>query len=192
MAKIKFWNGDRTVSTIAARDAINNKHEGLTVTVTDAIADETVGEGSAVYRWSNNRWLLLAKTTIDELRFASETKVISNGQVTADNIINDDVLLDVRIIDSNNPEQVIGYPKPIISEDVINLGTTEYDGHLLEYVYGYGTTASQVRHLVENLRAELSASAHFGETPPAGGERLWVNTAELNLYVLHNNQWIQV
>ena len=67
MAITRYISFDKTVNTIADRNAIPNKVNGMTVVVRDAIADIAAGAGKAVYRWDDfdSIWILISKETTD-------------------------------------------------------------------------------------------------------------------------------
>ncbi len=69
MAIIIAKDGDKSVATIGARNALTSRFEGMQVTVLDAIADVQVGGGRAGYIGSValNDWLLTWKSTLDNL-----------------------------------------------------------------------------------------------------------------------------
>ena len=51
MAVILYKGPNKTVATIADRNAITVKHDSMVVTVLDAIADPDAGAGIATFRW---------------------------------------------------------------------------------------------------------------------------------------------
>lgn len=61
MGILKKADGDLTVATIAVRDALTPKFDGMQVMVLDASAIAQLGSGRALFQWSTaaNDWLLL-------------------------------------------------------------------------------------------------------------------------------------
>ncbi|WXB47990.1 long tail fiber protein distal subunit [Vibrio phage VB_VaC_TDDLMA] len=89
MANILFKNADKTVNTIAERNAISPKLDDMEVVVLDAIADIEAGPGAAVYKWSEslNVWIMLANSKdepLTSLSFSNDTLtyVDENGSST--------------------------------------------------------------------------------------------------------------
>jgi hypothetical protein len=71
MAVILYKGPNKTVATIADRNALEVKHESMVVTVLDAIADANAGAGIATYRWvgSSNEWILVSKSGTESINF---------------------------------------------------------------------------------------------------------------------------
>lgn len=89
MANILYKNADKTVQTIADRNAISPKIDDMEVVVIDAIADVEAGPGEAVYKWSEslNIWIMLANSKdepLTSLSFLNDTLtyVDENGSST--------------------------------------------------------------------------------------------------------------
>lgn len=89
MANILYKNADKTVNTIAERNAISPKLDDMEVIVLDAIADIEAGPGAAVYKWSEsiNDWIMLANSKdepLTSLSFSNDTLtyVDENGTST--------------------------------------------------------------------------------------------------------------
>lgn len=145
MAILITNDGDKTVNTIADRDAITQRFEGMKVTVLDSIADILTGGGESCYQWNSaqSKWMLIWKTSKDNLIFTTETKTITNGAVTTDYIPSNGVLWDCYV---TNPIGVvvadISYPT-IVGKDV-DLGSNVYEGYTLTYTYGYGMIEAAV------------------------------------------------
>jgi hypothetical protein len=158
MAITIFNDGDITVATIAERNTIPRKFEGMQVTVLDATADATLGSGRACYQWdsTNSSWGLVWSDAYNTLQFSTENKVISNGQVTADNIPADGKVWQCRIIDPVD-NTIISDARPTVSLGVLDLGTLDYDGKELEFVYAYGSISSQLQVLFDAFQQELDA-----------------------------------
>jgi hypothetical protein len=159
MAIIITNDGDKIVGTIANRDAIIRKFDGMKVRVTDSIADVLTGGGEAEYEWSvaKNKWMLVWKENKDDLTFVTETKQISGGQVIADHVPQSSAVWDCTIqTTAQDGSAVIMYDvRPDVLGDVLDLGTTDHDGQYLVYTYGYGVIQAAVT-------AILSANAGGG------------------------------
>jgi hypothetical protein len=145
MAILITNDGDKIVATIAERNAITKKFDGMKVTVNDAIADVLVGGGQAGYEWSEsqNKWLLTFKTTTDNLTFVTESKVVANGKATATNFPQDGIVWDCFVVDSNNIV-VAEFSAPVVNGNEIQLGSSAYDGQTLKFTYGYGAIQAAV------------------------------------------------
>ncbi len=139
MAVLIANSGNKIVDTIADRNALEQRFEGMQVVVRDAIADVIVGIGEAGYQWSESaqKWMLMWKTTRDELIFTTEVKTIVSGQVSADYYPQNSLVWGCSIRDSNNI--ILGDIEPNVALNVISLGTNAYDGHTLHYTYAHGT-----------------------------------------------------
>jgi hypothetical protein len=150
MAILIANDGDVIVANIAARNAITTKFNGMQVRVEDAIADTRVGEGSAKYEWDAtlSRWLLTWKETRDDVTFTNEGAPIVNGQIISSNYPKNGTIWDVTVRDVN--DMVLAYIEPVsVVDNVITLGTNQYDGHELFYTYSYG--------IIENAIAQISS-----------------------------------
>jgi hypothetical protein len=90
------------------------------------------------------------------LQFSTENKVISNGQVTADNIPADGKVWQCRVIDLVT-NVIVGDVRPTVSLGVLDLGTLDYDGKELEFTYAYGSISSQLQVLFDTFQQELDA-----------------------------------
>lgn len=158
MAIIITNDGDKIVGTIADRDALIRKFDGMNVRVEDSIADVNTGGGEAVYQWNEtqSRWMLTWKENKDNLTFITEIMQISGGQVTASHIPQNSLVWDCTIQSTINGADVIMYDvRPDVNADVISLGTTDHDGEYLVFTYGYGVIQAAVT-------AILSANAGNG------------------------------
>jgi hypothetical protein len=145
MAILIANDGDKIVATIAERNAITKKFDGMKVTVNDAIADVLVGGGQAGYEWSENqnKWLLTFKTTTDNLTFITESKVVASGKATATNFPQDGIVWDCFVLDSNNIV-VAEFSAPVVNGNEIQLGSSAYDGQTLKFTYGFGSIQAAV------------------------------------------------
>lgn len=148
MAIIISYVGNKTVNTLADRNAIERRFDGMQITVLDAIADIKVGIGEAGYQWSEalQKWLLIWKTSKDELTFVQETKVILNGRVAADNYPQNSLVWNCSVRDSNN---VIHLEiEPNVALNVIDIATFAFDGYDLHYTYAYGKAVASPTPIV--------------------------------------------
>lgn len=138
MAVLIANTGNKTVATIAERDALSNPFDGMQVTVLDAIADPKVGIGEAGYQWSSglSRWLLTWKSSREALEFTRETKTLLNGRVEADYIPQNGLVWECSVRDSNSV--VRAHIDPTVEIKTIMIGTTEFDGMTLTYSYAHG------------------------------------------------------
>ena len=157
MAITIFNDGDITVSTIAERNALTKRFDGMKVTVNDATGDATLGSGRACYQWdeTNSNWGLVWSDVYKTIQFASESKLIVNGRVTADNVPADGKVWQARVIDSVSGV-IIGEIKPTVNIATLDLGTTDYDGKLLEFSYAYGSISSQLQVLFDDFQEQLT------------------------------------
>lgn len=176
MAIIIFNDGDRIVSTIAERNAIEKRFDGMLVTVRDATADATLGGGSAKYEWDaqSNRWVLVWSDHYDTMSFATERKTINNGKVTASNIPADGRVWQCRVIDPVSGV-IPGDIRPRVTLAELDLETNAYDGKELEYTYAYGSISVQFNAVSANLQQQIDALA-----AAQAGEQTLVNLSELN------------
>ena len=138
MAIVVSNTGNKTVATISDRDALLRVFNGMQVTVIDAIADILVGIGTAGYQWSSPlyKWCLMWKTSKDELIFVSEAQTIVAGKVAANHYPQNSLVWSCNIRDSNG--LILGEIEPTVVLKVLDIGTTDYDGHSLHYTYAYG------------------------------------------------------
>lgn len=150
MAVTRHSNFDRTVNTIAERNAITRRVDGMMVTVKDAIADVDAGAGKAVYRWdaSDLSWILIFKSTYETVSYVTEELTIVNGAVTASNYPVDNTIWEISVIDGNDQ---IAFPRLsdlTISLGVINLGTSFWDNKKLRFTYAYGSISQQLNSVL--------------------------------------------
>ncbi len=138
MAIIVSNTGNKTVATISDRDALLHVFDGMQVTVIDAIADVLVGIGTAGYQWSSplNKWVLMWKTSKDELIFTSEAQAIVGGKVSASHYPQNALVWSCHVRDSNG--LILSDVEPTVILKVLDIGTTDYDGHSLHFTYAYG------------------------------------------------------
>jgi len=142
MAVLIANTGNKTVTTVADRDNIVSRFNGMQVTVLDAIADINVGLGEACYQWSEalNKWFLIWKTSKDELIFEKEWKTIVSGQVTANHVPQNALVWNCVVRDSNNV--ILLEIDPTVYNKVIGISTNAYDGYQLHYNYAHGTATA--------------------------------------------------
>ena len=133
-----YNTGDKSVQTIADRDAITKRFDGMEVTVADASDDVFVGEGMARYKWyvTPARWFLTWKETQDTFSIITETKQILGGNVIANNPPQDGVVWNEYILDAN--DGIVGEIVTTAVGNIVNIGTASYDGYYLKFTYGYG------------------------------------------------------
>jgi hypothetical protein len=145
MAILITNDGDKTVNTIADRNLITKRFDGMQVTVLDAIADTLVGGGEACYQWNEmySRWMLIWKTAKDNLNFITETKIITNGKVTADFLPSNGTIWDCYVTDVNNV-LIADVTAPVINGNEIDLAVQDYNGLTMTYTYGYGLIEAAV------------------------------------------------
>lgn len=155
MAIIIANDGDKIVQTIAERNAIAKKFPGLQVTVIDAIADPQTNGGYAKYEWIedglNSRWGLVQVDQKASLKFATESHTITLGVVTSDYIPLDGGVWNARIIDSVSG-QILADARPVVNNYELDIGTTQYDGQLLEFTYSYGSFSAQLDSVFYDLK----------------------------------------
>lgn len=150
MAILIANDGDKTVNTIAERDAIEKKFNGMQVTVVDAIADILVGMGTAGYIWSSskNRWQLFWKESKDDLLFVTESHFLINGEITLDNIPQSNLVWDCSIVDANGVT-LIDVSNPNVTNTTVNIGSLDYDGNVLLTTYAYGKIQAAVSAAID-------------------------------------------
>lgn len=148
MAIVVSNTGNKTVATISERDVLTHVFDRMQVTVIDAIADVLVGIGSAGYQWSSplNKWVLMWKTSKDELIFISEVKSIVAGKVTTSHYPQNALIWSCTIRDSNGI--VLSDVEPSVTLKVLDIGTTVYDGNSLHYTYAYGNVEASPAPIV--------------------------------------------
>lgn len=136
-------NGDKTVATIDARNALERRFNGMRVTVLDAISDTNVGGGRAGYIWSAalNDWQLMWKSSNKDLKFYTESHVIADGAINTDYLPQDGIVWGCRIIAD---DMIVADVKPLVTGMRIEVGSTDYDGMTLELTYGSGTANGSI------------------------------------------------
>ena len=151
MAIIITNDGDKEVGTIAERNAIVNKFDGMQVTVLDTISDIYVGGGAAGYEWSGTKakWILTWKENKDDLIFVTETHQINNGQATLDHSPQSNLVWNAYIINSNN-ELLITLDNPSVSFNTVTVGSQNYNNEFLICTYGYGAVQAVIDGISAN------------------------------------------
>lgn len=159
MAVILYKGANKTVNTIADRNAIAHKIDSMVVTVLDAIADPDAGAGIATFRWlaSQSKWILVSKSGIESMNFATEELTISNGSVTPANVALSSTYWDVLVV---NGDIIVADPKLedfTVTPGGIS-GLDEYNGYKLRVTYAYGTIGQQVSDYVDFKAAEIQSN----------------------------------
>jgi hypothetical protein len=159
-------DGSRIVNTVNDRNEITKRFPGMKVTVNDATGDPEFGGGVVQYQWDaiGNRWAPVWSDRKPELKFATEEKVIANGQVTADNPVKDQKVWSALIINSVTGE-VMGDVVPSINANVISVGSLDYEGHKLRYTYAFGNMTQYMTD-IWNQKANTN-SPEFTGNPTA-------------------------
>lgn len=159
MAVILYKGPNKTVATIADRNAIAVKHDSMVVTVLDAIADPDAGAGIATFRWvdSLSKWILVSKSGVESINFETEELLISNGKVTPTNVAISSNYWNLAVV-SNDVIQA----EPRLEELVVGPNSIEgldaYNGSYLRFTYAYGTIGQQVTDYVDFKAAEIQAN----------------------------------
>lgn len=145
MAILIANDGDKIVNTIAERDAIIKKFDGMEVTVKDAIADLMVGGGRAGYQWDTGAqvWKLVWKHNKDDLVFVTENLPISNGLVTLTNSPQSALVWDSFVTDAAG-NMLVKLSNPTVTGKSVSLGSAEYNGETLWVSYAYGKIQAAV------------------------------------------------
>jgi hypothetical protein len=180
MAILITNDGDKVVNTIADRNAITKKFDGMQVTVRDAIADIMVGEGEALYQWSvdKDRWILIGKDKKDNLEFKSESKVLSGGKVTATEVPQSGLVWDCYVMDADGLI-LADINAPTITVKEINIGSTAYDGNTLYFSYGYGKIEATIATIMGDgglLSVDTNSPSNMSGVVVADGTKLSAKT----------------
>lgn len=160
MAIILYNTADKTVNTIADRNAIVHKIDNMVVTVLDAIADVDAGPGWATYKWnvSLNKWLLLSKATIDTMSFETVELVIVDGKVTPPNVPVNNVIWDILVMDGDIILAELKLEDLAVTPSAVN-NLSEFNGKKLRFTYAYGSITSQIESYMDSKINELTAAA---------------------------------
>jgi len=137
MSKLIFNTGNTRVGTIAERDAIVKRFDGMQVSVTDATGDSLLGGGMARYEWIalESRWALVWSDIKKTVAFISEQLTIENGAVTASHYPINATVWGALVFDADGV--IIADVKPIVVGNVINIGSNDFDGEKLYCSYAY-------------------------------------------------------
>lgn len=152
MAITRHSNFDKTVQTIADRNLISNKVNGMMVVVLDAIADPNAGSGKAIYRWesSDTSWILVSKSTTETMNFATEELTIVNGEVQLSYIPVDNNVWNGVILNGSLIYADLNLSAVSIANGKITGLTPEVNGMILRITYAYGTISQQITTAIEN------------------------------------------
>ena len=150
MAYINYKGFNKTVATIVDRNSIANKVDHMVVVVQDAIADPSAGAGKATYRWdaTDESWILISKSTIDTISFATEELVISGGSVTAGNIPTDNKIWEILVVEGNVVLANVRLEDIVVNNGIIS-GLNDWEGKKLRFTYAYGTITQQLNTVLD-------------------------------------------
>jgi hypothetical protein len=145
MAILITNNGHKIVNTIAERDSISQRFDGMQVLVKDATADAALGSGSARYEWiaTANRWAIVWSDAFSSMSFATEVLPLSGGKVTLSNIPASGVVFSCWVR-HNTTGELIADVVPTVTLSEVNIGSTSFDGHNLYVSYAYGSMSTQL------------------------------------------------
>jgi hypothetical protein len=152
MAITRYSSFDKTVNTIAERNAILNKVNHMTVVVKDAIADPSAGAGKAVYRWDavDENWILVSKSNCYTISFATEELTITNSEVQLSNYPVDNKVWNAVILNGNTILGDLNLSAVTISNSKITNIDPTYNGNTLRVTYAYGSIAVQINEAIED------------------------------------------
>jgi hypothetical protein len=136
-------DGDKIVNTIAQRDAISSKFDGMEVTVIDSISDVLTGGGRACYKWLGGVWQLMWKDNKDNLLFKTEQTTIVGSSAFTTFPAQDGVVFNIVILDASGNDLLHVYNPTVIDKE-IQIGSDAYDGHDIIFSYGYGLIQAAV------------------------------------------------
>ena len=152
MAITRYSTFDKTVDTIAERNAIVNKVNHMTVVVKDAIADPSAGAGKAIYRWDavDDVWILVSKSTYETISFMTEEITINNGEVQLSNYPVDNKVWNAVILSGQLIYADLNLSSVTISNSKITNINPTYNGNTLRVTYAYGSIAVQINEAIED------------------------------------------
>lgn len=158
--------GNQSVETIADRNSIAKRHNGMIVHVRDATADPLLGGGRASYMWDSvvNQWVIHYSSLKPELTFTTEEKTIVNGEVTTDFIVKDNQVWSAKVLDEN--DVILGDAKVTVSGTTLVLGSTDYDGRKLRYTYAHGTLSTELFDIWKDKVGKTSPAFEGTPTTP--------------------------
>jgi hypothetical protein len=160
MAILIYNDGDKLVDTIPDRNMLTKRFDGMRVRVKDATGDIQVGGGSAEYLWDTSvvggRWAITWADTYPTMSFANETLPITGSTITLGNVPANGVLFSAVIIDDNG---VIMGDADIASVNlgVVTLSSSNYSGKQLKVNYAYGSMASQIQVVYDQINERIDA-----------------------------------
>ena len=152
MAITRYSSFDKTVNTIAERNAIVNKVNHMTVVVKDAIADPSAGAGKAIYRWDavDNVWILVSKSTYETISFATEELTITNSEVQLSNYPVDNKVWNAVILNGNTILGDLNLSSVTVSNSKITGINPDFNGNTLRVTYAYGSISVQINSAIED------------------------------------------
>jgi hypothetical protein len=160
MAILIYNDGDKLVDTIPDRNMLTKRFDGMRVRVKDATGDIQVGGGSAEYLWDTSvvggRWAITWADTYPTMSFANETLPITGSTITLGNVPANGVLFSAVIIDDNG---VIMGDADVASVNlgVVTLSSSNYSGKQLKVNYAYGSMASQIQVVYDQINERIDA-----------------------------------
>lgn len=175
MAVTRHSSFDRTVNTIADRNAIINKVNHMTVVVKDAIADVNAGSGKAIYRWdaADNTWILIGSSASGSVSFITEEILIQEGGVTLTNYPLNNMLWGMAILQDD-----LIFTEPRIEDlEIYGLsvqGLNDYNDMYLRVTYAYGSMSQQVDAIM-NTRVAIFSQETVPTQCKVGD--FWLNTS---------------
>jgi hypothetical protein len=142
MATVQFAGIGKVVETLAQRDAITMRPDGLQVQVNDTAGDPAAENSPAVYRWVKklNKWILAWKSAKTPLAFISGEAIIANDQVVVADPPGSGVVWDT-FVTSLDKKTIIAEVEVTVSDRTITLHTDtagQFDGQRFTYKYATG------------------------------------------------------
>ena len=152
MAITRYSTFDKTVNTIAERNAIVNKVNHMTVVVKDAIADPSAGAGKAIYRWDavDNIWILISKSTYETISFITEEILIANGEVQLSNFPVNNNVWNAVVLSGQLIYADLNISAVTVANSKITGIAPEFNGKTLRVTYAYGSIAVQITTAIED------------------------------------------
>jgi hypothetical protein len=156
MATVQFSGLSKVVETLADRDRITRRPDGLQVQVNDTTGDPAADSSPAVYRWVKrlDKWVLEWKSAKANLAFIAESRIISADTVTAAEAPGSGVVWDVVVTNTDGTEIVAEVDVNVEGRTIRLLPATpgQFDGLRLSYKYATGDIdANNGVSLVGNL-----------------------------------------
>ena len=152
MAITRYSTFDKTVNTIADRNAIQKKINHMTVVVKDAIADPSVGSGKAVYRWDeeDSVWVLVSKSTLETISFVTEEITIINSEAQLSNYPLNHNVWNAAVLDVTTVIAYLNLNNVTVSASKISGINSIYNNKTLRVTYAYGSVAIQIASAIED------------------------------------------